>query len=504
MPEAIDKLESYFNDLAEQGMKIPSRENGAKPHFGAISVKSGVSYRYLLTQPLKQRIILATREIGLASSQDSRALKLKRDVEKTCELLNHYLKWLEKNGLTLPEDPTRKGKVFLRQVEIESGVERNTLPLKEIGPDQDYKVGLKHNIEAAASRLGIEVRVLPQSPRQINSPVTHEQLLIQGTAARQGELQGKLGARQQLYNTRSALRRFIRELNLGSTFPVGSELITDFEQTVDRVVGTIKSTGTRKKFQTEIHWWRNFYQQLIKEQSIPSDFHRALVYLVDRSGLPFSLLAKVTDCSSSSLKTWYQGETTPALSSYPAISRMECIFKLPAGTLISKIPHANSNRRFSASQFPDFLRQDKSLTRKVARFLPDDFCGLSFDGQKEIVQSILVDILQETDPFTRKLIGLFKLPYKLKEWPQGLIDEFNELTAFKTGERPPLGMRRNEKWRHTTKEKVRRDLSFLFGALRLPSSAEDERVRGLGVPDDHLISHAHLPFTERLVYQIQM
>lgn len=484
--EAMDKLESYLNDLATRKSKIPSRDSGEKPNFSAVAAKSGVSYSYLLTQPFKQRINLAVQEIGLAPAQDLQEARLTHEFEKNCEHLSSYLKWLKDNGLKLPEYPNRRGEIFFRQVEIESGLKPSTLQSKRVEANTTNKARLRQIVEIAAPSIGVETRVLPQSLSQIKSPITHEQLLIKGTEERKCELHNKPGCSQQLYNTRSALRRFISVLNLEITSPVESEFVLDFERSVERVSGTIKSKGTQKKFQTEIRWWHDFHQRLIKEQSIPEDFQHALTYLIDRSGLPFSLLAKIIDCSGNSLNKWRQGLITPAASSYPVLSRIESLFKLPAGTLINKVSRTSSNRRFRPSQCPEFLRQDQSLYRKVNRYLPDNFCELSLAGQKELVKSILADILHNTDPWTLNLIELVKFPYKLKEWPQRLERDFNELAAFKMEERPPLGMRRNGRWRPTTKEKIRKDLNFLFGALRLPSDAADERARGLDVPEEHL------------------
>lgn len=67
-----------------------------------------------------------------------------------------------------------------------------------------------------------------------------------------------------------------------------------------------------------------------------------------------------------------------------------------------------------------------------------------------------------------------------------LEKEFEDLAAFKTAEMPPLGMKRNEKWRETTKRKIRRDLTFFFGAVSLPADAENKKMRGLGVPVEDL------------------
>lgn len=339
--------------------------------------------------------------------------------------------------------------------------------------------------QSAASRLGTEIRILPASPIQEKQPLTYEQLKKRGAQARVLELTGKPNARQQLYNTRAALTRFLKSLGLYDGAEVGDELVNNFKNALGKVAGEIKSSATRKKFQTEIGWWYDFYQRLLNEQPIPADFHRAVAYVIDRAGLPLSVLAKLIGASQGSLKKWYGGVTFPTAQSSTAISKMESLLKLPAGTLFNKIPDSALKRRFRAPQLPDFLRQNPSRTGRVRTYLPDDFCDLHPVKQVEIVESIEAEILQPDD-HTRRVLELFKFPYKLKEWPRRLEEEFDHLAAFKTEERPPLGMKRLKKWRPTTKEKTRADLSFLFGALRLATDAEDIKVRGLGIPTKHL------------------
>jgi hypothetical protein len=482
----MSRLEEYFNELRTRGERLPAQFDQRKPNFRAISAASGIDYKYLRARPFKQRITLAVKEIGLTSPEISRELKRQQVFEKNHILLNNYLSWLDDHGYKLPEDPLHRGKVFYRQVEIEAGMSPNALIPKNTESDNAFDVGLGNMLINAASWIGLEVRVLTQSPGQIITPFTYEQLLHQGSETRKIELEHKPHAQQQLYNTRAALNHFLKSLGLEKTVPVGSEMMVDFKKTVEKVTGRIRSDKTRKKFQTEIRWWQSFYQRVAKEGSIPGDFHEAVAYLVDRSGLPLSLIAKLVGVSQCSLRSWYQAKTTPSSLSGIAISEMERLFKLPTGALLTKIPGYSPNWRFRISQLPGFLRQDQGLAKRVLQHLPSNFCELPLNKQKEIAESIDNDVVRSSDPYTRKIMVLRRLPYSLREWPIRLEEEFNDLATFKTEDRPPLGMKRNEKWRPTTRDKIRRDLEFFFGALRLPSTNEDQRLCGLGVPVEHV------------------
>ncbi len=481
MNKTVDK---HSGDPKRQAGQAPTRNRQRGTHFRTTSAATVMNSELSSTLPVRRSITLTGSRDGASTHEHRQAAKLERLFERNQALVAAYLGLLEERGQRLPENPAG-GEVFFPQVEVESGLNANSLAPKRGEAADPYIVRLRELIVDAAPRLGLELRILPRLPCLPDSAITYSILLGRGTAERRRELQGKLNCRQQLYNTRSALCQFVKRSTLEDASPVGDELAAGFEGAVGRVAATYNSHGTLKKFMTGIQWWHDFYQRLLKEQSLPAEFRRAMVYLVEGSGLPPPLVAKLVHVSATTLKAWCQG-SVPAVASYGAVERIEKLFKLPAGTLIGKLTSRSLSGRFSRSQLPEFLQNDPRLTSRVGPHLPDDFCELESAKQAEIVESICTDILRGNDPYTLNMVQLLKLPYRLKEWPQSLANEFEDLAAFKTGERPPLGMRRNGVWRLTTARKMRKDLSLLFGALCLPADAEDVRVRGLGVPGDHL------------------
>jgi hypothetical protein len=388
--------------------------------------------------------------------------------------------------MRLPENPTRRGKVFLEQLEIEAGLRPGTLdahrPSKKGRPSSD----LVKMIESSVPRLGLEVRVLNQCAGSPWEPLTYETLLEQGTEERRRELENKRNATQQLYNTRSKLRLFCSSLSLDLTARVGDEFAAGFEASVDKVLGGIESVRSRRKFRTEINRWADYYRRTVKTDWLPENFSEAFRHLVDMSGLSLRMLSKLLDLNETTLGRWYKGPSIPRSGSLAAVSRMEALCKLPAGALFGRLPQHLRRRRVSISQIPKFLRHDERLAYRVREHLPDNFPGLPPERQQEIFESIRNNILKHNTPNSIKQTELGQLPYCLKEWPAASAEEFEELASFKTAERPPIGMMRNGRWKSPSMELARKEFASFFGALRLPADAADIRVRGLGVPDEHL------------------
>lgn len=485
--EMRDRLDSYVAELKTRGEKLPTWKCRQKPNFRAISATTGIDYHFLFTPAGRQRITLAVQEIGLTPPDVSGKLRFREQFKHNCTRLNRYLKWLEENGLRLPEDPKCKGEIFFPQLEIEANLNQGALILRGIETEKAYKVRLRQTIQQSIPQLGMEVRVLPQTPGKDTPPTTYEYLLQRGTKERKREFEGRRHAKAQLYNTRTALSSFLKALEIKPASVVGKEFVVDFKQSVETAMGRLEiAASSKKKFRTEIYWWHKFYRRLIKEQSIPDDFRGTFIYLVERSGLSFFVLSKLTGASRAALMNWYSGQATPSTFSFAAISRLESLFKLTAGTLTTKIPGGSLRQRFRLTQLPKFLSVKPSFARRISPFLPDDFCDFAPDRQKEIVESIRTTILRCDDPFNTRLRELQHLPYKLKQWPCRLLEEFSELAAFKMKERAPLGMMRKGTWRPATMKRMQRELSYLFGALCLPPTGEDERARGLGIPTEHL------------------
>lgn len=479
--DEIKKAERHVRGSKNTGEKVLRRTGPKNTQFKVIYAASGTPTSSFNAHPQGQKISLTAKESGPS-------MKAKRNDQfnRNSVLVNQYLKWLEDQGHKLPENAKQKGKVYYAQLAAEAGVDPNAFALSGKEKGTSSNVRLRSLIEIAAARIGTEIRVLPQSPGHIPPQVSYEVLLARGTAERERELEGRRGARQQLYNTRAALNRLRKYygLNLGS--PVGGELTATLKKSVGAIMEVIHNQNSRKKFQTEILWWHDFYRRLVKEQYLPEDFQGALAYLVDRSGLTPYVLAKLVGMQSATLYGWYHGKKTPASPSLAFVSRIESLFRLPSGTLTNKVRKWRLVRNIHLSQLPESIRQNRSLANRVRQHLPEDFLDHPEDKRREIVEYIRDSVLKFNDAHTQRLVELQPLTYSLRRWPAPLEAEFSDLALFKTAERPSLGMRRNEQWRDTTKAMIRTRLAQFFGALHLSEDAEDERLRGLGLPQEHL------------------
>lgn len=481
-----ERLAAYIAGLKNAGARLPSCANKAKPHLTRISAASMVDRRFLYTVEGRRQINLAVQEIGLDVKLGSATARSKRHEEENADLISRYLQWLEDHGIRLPEHPMRRSVVFLDQLKVEAGLRPDDLDprrlVKKGSPDNE----LMGMIESAVPRLGLEVRVLTRRVGEPDAPLTYEALMEKGTEERRRELEGKPNASQQLYNTRSKLRLFCETLGIDPAARVGHEFVGGFEESVAKVLGGIESVSSRRKFRTEINRWPNYYRRLVKIDSLPDNFHVAFRHLADMSGLSFAVLGKLLGVSVAAVRGWYEGESTPSVGSLAAISQMESLCKLPAGALVGKLPPCHRRRRITASQLPEQLRRNPTLATRVCRHLPADFLELSPERQEEVFESIRNNVLKSNNPYSKKIAELRLLPYRLKEWPAAAEEEFAQLVSFMTADRPPIGMRRNGRWRLDTADLVRQDFCSFFGSLRLPVNVADVRMSGLCVPDDHL------------------
>jgi len=486
MQTEADKFDTFINKLKSEGRQIPCLADKKLPHHLRISVASGVNKRFFQTTQGRRKLNLAIQEIGLDLKRGALAAKFKQHAEENTELVALYLQWLEESGLRLPENPTRRGTVFFEQLKVEAGLPPRSLDAKGVRKKGGNNCDLVKMIEGAVPRLGLEVRVLTLHVGQQHEQLTYETLLRKGTEERARELEGKPSARQQLYNTQTKLRLFCEVLGLDLNTPIGEEFVKDFEKSVDLVFDRIKNDGSRSKFQTEIRRWSDYYRRLIKAASLPEDFHDAFRHLVNMSRLPYSILGKLLGLRVVTVGNWYKGESTPSRDNLVAVSRMEAFCKLPAGALVSRLPEYCRSKRITLIQLPEFLTRNVSLANRVCRHLPANFLELPPEKQKEIFESIQNNVLRRTVPQNMRQAQLQRLPYAMKNWPEAPAREFEELALFQTAERPPIGMKRKRQWRAESKEMARATFSYLFGALTLPADAADVRVRGLGLPADHL------------------
>jgi hypothetical protein len=140
MDERMQRLDSYFKTLKAQRQKLPNRVDQDAPHFRMISAAADIDFRYLIKEPYRQRVMLAVKEIGLTSKEGTETSRAKARFIQNLGKLNNYLRWLHENAFKLPEDPTRRGRVFFAQVIIEAGLTPHSLRLKKTAHVTDWRM----------------------------------------------------------------------------------------------------------------------------------------------------------------------------------------------------------------------------------------------------------------------------------------------------------------------------------------------------------------------------
>lgn len=194
MDGMAEELERYFVRLEEEGQKLPGIKRTGKPHFGAISIASGIDYKFLTSEPARRLISVAAEALGVERLPRLRGEKL---LKQNSSLVANYLRWLGERGLTLPEDPRHKREIFFRQAEIESGLAPNTLVLKKPEASDSDVARLRVMLQDSVLRLRLGVRILLQSPGDDVALITYERLLERGTEERRSELKGRRSADPQ-------------------------------------------------------------------------------------------------------------------------------------------------------------------------------------------------------------------------------------------------------------------------------------------------------------------
>jgi hypothetical protein len=68
MDETMQQLETYITALKTEGAGLPRQSGNRTPHFRAISAASGIDFRFLIKEPYRQRVLLASESIGFTAN----------------------------------------------------------------------------------------------------------------------------------------------------------------------------------------------------------------------------------------------------------------------------------------------------------------------------------------------------------------------------------------------------------------------------------------------------
>jgi len=259
---------------------------------------------------------------------------------------------------------------------------------------------------------------------------------------------------QSLDNERSVTASWILELKLDPLGLVGEELGAGFEDSLATYEKLLRKEGYSSRTISDrrciIRKFRESFLEYQRTAGLPPDFRAALKYLVMIGGISRKKLSTKSGVSRSTLDGWLDDRSIPARNSLPQIRKLEKFFKVPEGTLSSRIPDV------FWTELPDPTKT--TVWREHQRVLT-------------------------------------RLKYRLPSLPDGLQGEFDLLVRFFTDEQWVLehGLKRNSEWRIrpsngrcVTAEIKYSDLRNFYGFLYLPTSNQDKRLEGLGISPEEM------------------
>lgn len=259
---------------------------------------------------------------------------------------------------------------------------------------------------------------------------------------------------QVLKNQRSNINKWIEFHGLTLSHHVGEELGVNFVPSIAGFCSHLEAAGNDKQTisdrKSTIQRLRKSHKELTRSSGLPEELGASLCVLAERAGESLGKVARKIGIPGEYLYGWAYGRKTPSPKSLPHIRRLEDYFKVPRGTLSSRLPEAHWSAK-----------------------------NIKFGNTA----------------WRRHLGGMIRLRYTLKVLTPGLREEWDELLRFYTDEEwlESRGMSRNSVWRvrwntnrcETGACKLKMLSSFL-GFLRLPDTEADRRMRGLGLSEEIL------------------
>lgn len=400
-----------------------------------------------------------------------------------------YIDKLRETGGKIPESKRRRGCPHLTRIANETGIPYSTLRSVPI---------IRGRLNEGIAELGMSCF----EPILVPEALTFQNLLDAGSMWREDELKEAPEPEQQLYNTRTALRKFmgsnenkqVRQLCMSDV--IGNEFQEQFLERKGLIAESIKKISSRRKFSTEIDRWQHYYQRLANENALPPDFLSAFTLILERTGIALRRLAEMVDIEEVILRTWLNGEATPSQQSFPQIERIENVLGLPPKCLTARI-NTSLSKRFRLTDYPEYItvkgkkisvRANNNLLSDLRRLLPDDFDKLTESEREEMIAWFYSNRLEPQTAWARsqRFATHADAQFRLRKLPPVPMGEWQDLKNFKRGKVPPPGMKREGIWSETTARKRYDSLRSILSPFTLPIDRDDPRVRGLGFPPDVL------------------
>lgn len=315
--------------------------------------------------------------------------------------------------------------------------------------------------------------------------ITYGDLLRHVRDRRNAELEAERPGQKNNANARSnttrSLTAFMAANNLVETDGVGDEFIgkTSLWNSGLKALGS-NSTAERQKSELNARV-RPWAAELVRSADLfyeDETFGERLVRLRKLAGMTVTELARSIVKGSetphrSKISSWETGAWRPEPSSQDEVILISSVLGVPPGYLLEKMPKDPRQARSYETGLP------RSIQRRVAQHLPDDFETRSLEERDVILSWISENILStpkeiledgSTSSADASLdLSVYALSRKSSERmtlaPDRLIEELDDIQSFKTGVLVSAGKARNEKWGSVSAEKADYELRAFMGAL---------------------------------------
>ena len=491
VPYYVKRLTEYFEYRASQGLGVPeSPVIAGAASTTCIADDTGIAKPMLDSVPeLRECILNWGAKIGFSPSRCHAAGygSTFAAAQKYKEKIRIYLTGLKQEGKKIPENPRRSGYPDWERIARESD-----LSVAAFAQDSTAK----KLVQEAVADIGLEL----YHENNCLAPITYGDLLREGSDWRKKELEGKPREAQQLSNTRTHLRCFMRlagKLHRGVEFaeedPVGHEMLEGFRSTVQAITAQIKNKDTRRKFSGEIPRWQVYYSQMARSKGLPPKFAAALMTALLSADMNAGQLAREAEVDEWKVYTWLRAEKTPSFESFPDVRRLEDTLALAPDTLLSRIILTRP-RRIPSDAYPESITIDGEqikvrgnwrLKSLLTCLLPDDFCEREPEERSEIVQWLAENLVISGTEWSRWLRALVDHPFKLKETPL-LKEELDGLISLKRAKLVPVGMRRSGSWSEASARMFRDTFLRFMRFLALPSNEGNPLAGGAGLDPSQL------------------
>lgn len=156
--------------------------------------------------------------------------------------------------------------------------------------------------------------------------------------------EGNERSRQTLKNEESRINCWAAYHRRSGSDLVGEELGINFITSLLEYLSHLSDEGRSKQtisdHKSTITRFQICFSEQIRAGELPQDFPGALRFLINRIGLPATMIAPKAGVPLVTLKTWYNGTLLPRVGSLRHIKRLEKFFGLTPGTLSARLPEA--------------------------------------------------------------------------------------------------------------------------------------------------------------------